>query len=281
MNASMKIHKRLSELPVFAPVCLRLISMMAGQSEPEPGVVADLIESDASLASQVLGAANSSLYGFRAPILSIRHAVMLLGIEEVKSLVLNTALLSYFNGGSPSAASAALWQHSLAAALLSQKVASWFGARQDVAYSCGLLHDFGRIALMSAAPGVYGRLSESRYEKVQEILDAEERTFGMPHTVAGVVVMSRFQFPSDLVRVAGHHHDGGPAGPDLARVTHLGCRLADAIGFPAIPHAEEPIERIQAEIRSAGVLCPALEPAEWQERVGRLVSVFTGSAQVA
>ena len=88
--------KSLGRLPPFSPVLHRLMGELALDAVSFEKL-AEVIERDTVLASNVLRVVNSSLYGMRAKVNSVRHGVSMLGIANLRNIVLNLSVSQLWN----------------------------------------------------------------------------------------------------------------------------------------------------------------------------------------
>ena len=121
-----------------------------------------VLRTDAAFSAEVLRLANSPLMGVRSEIRSILQAVVVLGLDRIKALAAVLSLRLFVTTGKSSEAMRACWRHSLATAILSERLARFVHLDSDACYTAGLLHDIGRLALLRSSP-----------EKYLEVLDRE------------------------------------------------------------------------------------------------------------
>jgi putative nucleotidyltransferase with HDIG domain len=142
------------------------------------------------------------------------------------------------------------WRHSLSCALLSEDLAAACGIPSDQAYTSGLLHDIGRLALLVKYPGPYADLLSVVIENHFGLLSSERELFDIDHCQAGAWLAEQWNFPDELKRVVAKHHDPPRNGAlDLLKLIHLSCRLADSLGFQVGDPAElEEPSQILAEL---------------------------------
>lgn len=231
-------HWALRQLPAFPGAAARLMHLLndpnASYSE-----FADVIESDPSFAWEVLKAANSPLLGVPFEVDDILHAVSIVGVERVKGLVLAITLSREFRHAFREPRLADCWRHCLAVAHLSADLSIHFDTDSGVAYTAGLLHDVGRIALMSAFPRKYASMIEESFERQVDIRILERQFFEMDHCTAGAAMMLIWRLPVNLRDVCLRHHDGIPAEERslLANVAAAN-RVAHRAGFEPVFGAE-------------------------------------------
>jgi putative nucleotidyltransferase with HDIG domain len=204
--------------------------------------VADVIRTDATLSVDMLRIANSALFGPRFAVTGVLHALAMLGLDRVRSLITTAALKNLIGPPTGTPALVRCWRHNLACAFLAEEAAHKTGLDRDFAYTAGLLHDIGRLAMMSAWRNRYATLLDSAKPDPSAILDLERQEFGIPHTRAGFVLIQDWKLPTIFGDIAGRHHDPPPEGiVDVTAIVHYSCRFADTLGFSVFdqPAAEE------------------------------------------
>lgn len=229
-----KLPSVLSDLPPFPIVAIKALQLVSNEKAPMRELSA-LISTDAALSGEILRIANSALYGLRIEVESALTAMVLLGLDRVRSVVVTSALRHYIGRSLDAPWMRVCWRHSLATGLLAKELAKGSTTSEDVAYTAGILHDVGRLALAMAYPTRYSEFILNPEPTSLEILEAERELFGIDHCEAGEILMSKWNIPKNLVVVASQHHDL-PQGNDpgvLTMVRH-GCRLADVLGFEVV-----------------------------------------------
>lgn len=225
----------LSSVPAFPPVAAQLLRALSGEDASVAEVVR-LISSDAALSAQILQQANSPLYGARSPIVTVRGAVVMLGLGRVKSIALTLVTGNYLRRALRFVELRGCWRHTMACALLAEKLAGYCGMAEGVAYTAGLLHDIGRLGLLAAAPERYAEMLRASAIQCLDILDYERERFGADHAEAGRLLIEEWKLPAEFAVIAGRHHDP-PDGSefDLLALVHVACRMADTLGFEVVP----------------------------------------------
>jgi len=242
----------LTNVPAFPPVAAQLVRALAGD-ETSVAEVVRLISADAALSAQILQQANSPLYCTRMPIVTIRSAVVMLGLGRVKSIALTLVTGNYLRRALRFVELRACWQHTMACALVAEELARCCGMEGGVAYTAGLLHDIGRLGLLAACPEQYAAmLRASALERV-DLLDYERERFGADHAETGRALIAEWNLPAEFAVVAGRHHDS-PEGTDfdLLALSQVACRLADTLGFEVVRPARPAVfEELRAMLPPA------------------------------
>jgi HD-like signal output (HDOD) protein len=223
----------LINLPPFPAVALKLLRLI---DKDEVGIqkLTNLIRADVALSTEILTLANSALFAFRSEITSILQATVLLGLQRVKALAVTIGMRVYLTDSMKIPALLACWRHSVACALLAEELAIGNFMDKDSAYTAGLIHDIGRLALAVIQPAQYAHFLTNTEEDPCDVLKRERELFGIDHCQAGRWLVEAWKLPGAFAEVTAHHHaepkDGDSGVVGLVR--HA-CRLADALGFAA------------------------------------------------
>lgn len=251
-NAGIQARNGLCKLPVFRPVALKMVKLLADEEAAVQGVIG-LLRSDPALSAEVLALANSAFYGKAYHIDNLARAVLVLGFERTRALTLTVALRSFTRHLTNTKVMQNCWQHSLATALLAEEFAPLYQISKDQAYTSALMHDVGRLGLLTAYGDRYAPVLEIRHDGLAECLESEYALFQMDHCQAGLWLTQQWGFPPEYSRVAGCHHEELPGKHgDLASLTRMACLFADALGFSAVnlaqaPSAAELVEQLPAQ----------------------------------
>lgn len=226
-------------LPPFPQVALRVLQL-ANNENVQLHQLSDLISSDPAFSSEVLTIANSLLYAPRFPASSILQAIAVLGVNNLQGMCLTVAARAYMGKALNLPSMQVIWRHNLACALIAEQLASAGFMDKDIAYTSGILHDIGRLALATVRPKEYAALLERHSGSGESILQAEREIFGADHCGIGQKLISDWQLPPDFEAVVSEHHlprrpDGGW---DVAELVKVSCRMADSAGFPAFQGCE-------------------------------------------
>ena len=272
----------LGDLPPFPPLAMRLAEV-AGRDDTKVEEVVELLRSDAALSADLLRRANSPAYGFAANIDTLQQALVVLGFDELRRIALVAATKGFAGPVLQAPELRACWRHSLAVALLAEELARGSGVSPERAYTAGVMHDIGRLALLTARPDdLAAIISEATFgpsiDDTGYLLDREREKFGFDHTEAGSWLARRWDIPVDLQAAAGRHHDRPEAGPvSLLQVIQYAVLLADLIGFGVSPR-EELGSPAKLASDAPQELRPVLQrnPAELAEVLKRRIDALDG-----
>jgi len=226
-------------LPPFPQVAVRVLQL-ANKENVQLHQLSDLISSDPAFAAEVLTIANSMLYAPRYPASSILQAIAVLGATHLQGVCLTVGVRTYLGRSMNNPAMRALWRHNLATALIAEQLASGGWLDKDIAYTAGVMHDIGRLALATIRPKEFTHLLETHIGSASSILQCESDLFGLDHCEAGRRLIADWKLPVDFDDVVYAHHTPREkdAPWDIAGLIQVSCRLADTAGFAAFPGCE-------------------------------------------
>jgi len=215
------------DLPTMPFVAQRLIGII-GDKDVEISELEELIGQDPALTMKILQICNSALYSLSSEVTSIRHAITLLGSENIIQIAISALLAKRFMTvpSELKGHAQALWKHLLTTAILARDFSS--DIEEPDLYTLGLLHDVGWLVLMAQAPKVFTSLYQEQGRPLHEL----EEAWGVDHQLWGAKLLERWSLPEPFQVVALRHHDplvdAAPT-PYLLIIT-LSNYLASAIG---------------------------------------------------
>jgi HD-like signal output (HDOD) protein len=224
-------------VPELSPNTTRLLQLTS-QEDFEMQDVIDLVKYDSALTSQVLKVANSVALSGIKQISSIDRAVLYLGQRMVTTIALTQVAHQFFGRELEGykAETGELWAHDLRTAVASREVANSVDLEinADMAFTAGLLHDFGKAVISDYLLGV----SPELLDKVQghfkgDFLEEERDLLGVDHAQVGHMVAQSWSLPGSLEMSIKHHHApvGAPrAFQPLVYIVHVGDILAMLAG---------------------------------------------------
>jgi putative nucleotidyltransferase with HDIG domain len=217
--------------PIVAIKALQVISSETGQLQE----LSDLITSDAGISAEILRMANSARFSTRVEVKSVFRAIHMLGLERIKGLVVTAAMKSYLRGSLEVPSLRACWRHSLACAVIAEMLARVGLLESDVAYTAGLLHDIGRLALVAGYPTMYANFLARAEAQPCDALQCERDLFGIDHCQQGRLLVSAWKLPAMFADIAARHHDAADAGdPAMLTIVRHSCAMADVLGFGVV-----------------------------------------------
>lgn len=214
-------------------------AMAAMQLTDDPKASARTIQSviakDQALTARILKIVNSAMYCFEREVSTLSHAIAILGLGTVRSIIVAASVQQIFRPGSAPAkdlTTKLFWEHSWGAAVAAKAIAARADyAVAEEAFTCGLLHDMGKMVLLKKQSRAYQKILNDVYRGVATFCEAEHRTFGFTHAHVGALMALKWHFPAQLVEGIRYHHDfaTAPSHRRLAAVTALADSMMVAL----------------------------------------------------
>lgn len=215
----------LKRLPVFSPVAVKLMALVADENVSFKEV-AKMISLDPVLAGETLRMANSGLYARRQEIVSVLHAIAIVGLNRLTQIAVTAALWR----GTPHRSSPfikAWWRHCLATGIIAESSAK---LPIDHAYTAGLLHGIGQLALFEHAGENYVRLVNDATTSGLDLLETERAAYRTDHAELAGIILEAWGLSETLQDAVALHHWPNVGGK-LTDAVRLGCVVAEHIGF--------------------------------------------------
>lgn len=209
-------------------------ALMKAASEPRTSVtdIAKIIESDPAMSVRVLQLVNSAYFGLRRRVTSIQQAVTFLGLELLKALVLSAHVFTALDAREVGGFRPEQFQlYSFRVARIAQKLAT-DKAISDEAFTAGILHDIGQLALAVKQPAKFTEWLERTVEGTKPMGELEREIFGVGHEEVGATLLSAWGIPFSIVEcVAWHHRPSAATGGDmqLLAVVHAASALTGIV----------------------------------------------------
>ncbi len=230
------IHRAtdLKVIPTISNVMERILAVM-GDKNSSFADLNKIVKHDQSISSKVISIANSAYYSRGIEIFSLERAMISIGFEEVKSIVMCIVFVESIlkNLKLREEDLVSLWKHSVhtacAAKVLAEK--SFRDDPQKV-YTIALLHDIGKVIFYMGAES-YGQMVKEAARDGKDLPKLERERFGIDHQEVGNVIALKWKFPEEIATVIRYHHEEKDPGRHSALVNLV--KSADR--FTAMPQA--------------------------------------------
>jgi putative nucleotidyltransferase with HDIG domain len=189
---------------------------------------------DPGLAARLLRMANSAFYGMSGRIASVHDAIQVIGLRTVETLLMaETVTRQMQRPPSKVFDFRGFWEHSLGTAICAQELAQELGIYKDQAFTAGLVHDIGSLALASYYPGPLASVLRATRARDCVQFEAERSELGIDHAQVGGWIAEHWCFADSVAEAIHHHHapeSGGSSGPaSLADIVHAADGIAHAL----------------------------------------------------
>lgn len=225
-----KLRQLLDGVPMLPDTAFSVMEMMH-KPDTDPSALARVVAQDPGLTVQTLHLCNSPFYSLPVEVVSIEHAVRLLGVPTVCGIV----MAAYVHGfmARYTGEGARLWlhgarRHVLAVADCAQHLATRasVGTSKSEAFTVGLLHDMGKLVLAQLDEATARAVEQKAAVPGILLVDAEWDVLGTDHTEAGFLLAERWGLPEVIAQVVRWHHRPQKSEEALALLVFLANELA-------------------------------------------------------
>lgn len=272
-----RLSSRVLELRSIPSLVLKIIDESRSASG-SVGSVARLIESEASFSLRVLRLANSAAMGQRVRCTSIRHAVALLGVKSIAEVSMAMAALDLYDDQSP--LGCRLREHATVVAGLARHLAMRLGLPADNVYTCGLMHDLGKLFLHQGQSDYDDVVLAPCGDGPDQAHLLEREALGFDHAVLAAHVLNAWGIPDPIPTIVAWHHQPARAyaqGGAVAEAVSL-LRVADGVAH-ALQVGEATEELIPGLARDASADYLGLREEQLQEWWSELLTVARASRE--
>ncbi|SDO06099.1 HD-like signal output (HDOD) domain, no enzymatic activity [Desulfonauticus submarinus] len=226
------------DLPTL-PQVLEEVSKLVEDPTVSTEKIANVISKDQVLSAKVLKMVNSPIYGFPRRISTIQHALVLLGFNVIKGLIISTSVFDIMNKSM-----VGLWEHSLGCALAASTIAKTVGLKDPEEYAVGgLLHDLGKVIALVQLPELKKEVEELVKKEDIPYYVAEKKVMGFGHDRINAWLADYWNLPLRLKEGLAWHHQIKSAQyyPEMAAVVHLADFITRVfeVGFAGDDHASK------------------------------------------
>ena len=271
-----KILKSIDRMRPMPANINRILSVLEDK-DSTANKLGGLLGLDQALTANVLQAANSAILGYGPSCTNLSDAIMRLGFDRIRTIVLGVAVSGNMTGVLPGYRLGAgeLWKHSISTAITAQ----WFARRinfpkPEDAYVAGLLHDMGKLMLDQFALADYGRLFELVKDYDLTFYQVEQKLFGIDHAHVGGIMAYKWNFPPVLINAIQHHHSPSKAENDvLAALVNIANAMA--------PMEKEILRKLgKREIHSKTLKILNIKPEDLEKIKGELMKIIEDNKDI-
>ena len=203
-----QLETSISKIKPIPQIALKLLRMIQDANYSMDDLGAQ-IKQDQIISAKVIRLCNTAYFRQNINVDSIERAMVVLGEKRLLQMVVSASMEGFFNSdiGGYSLCKGGLFKHAVGTALISEKLASYNRkVSGDIAYTAGLLHDIGKIALDQFMDRAYPLFYRRTQERNEILVNVEKEIFGLSHTEAGGKLAEMWGLPERLVDVIKHHH---------------------------------------------------------------------------
>ncbi len=249
---SPELGKRLSDavgkMPAFPKSVQRILELSRDINCP-PKELVSVIEKDPVMTMKLLVMLNSAFYSLPKQITSVSQSIVYIGLNTIKNMALSFAVLGVLPRHNDAGYDMQRYlMHSLMTASLSRLLCQKYCMDGTDPADCnlaGLLHDFGKIVFAQSMPEEFSKVLAYSEEHKVPLHIAEKAIIGVDHSLAGAMLVEKWQFPKSLCDAIRHHHDEVLPASSIQQCLYVADRLSkhaslhngNGIGNEAMPPA--------------------------------------------
>jgi putative nucleotidyltransferase with HDIG domain len=220
-----RIIAGIDDLPTLPRTVLKITELV---NDPKSSAkdLARVITDDQILTARLLKLVNSSFYGLPQRISTVTGAIVLIGFDAIRNLLLTTSVFDLFAGRNKKKQQKQeqFWDHSLGCAVGAKVIGNYLRYDNiEELFVAGLLHDIGKIVEMMFQPHEFSKVAAAISRENILMIEAEIRILGYSHAEIGKLLAEKWNLPSKLVQIIAHHHQPTDAGSFAieAAIVHL------------------------------------------------------------
>lgn len=201
--------------------------------EPSNEELEKIISSDPALTVQILKIVNSSYFGFPATIDTVSRAITIIGLKELRNLVVTTSVTTTFKGVPSGLVDMDIfWYHSVTSAVLAKMLAKMLNHTDyERLFIAGLLHSVGKLVYFSQCPEIAKEILRYKDLGDDAIISAEQTNLGFTYAELGAELLKHWKLPENIWKTIESHLQPIEAGEFKrdACVLHVASKVAGSI----------------------------------------------------
>lgn len=224
------LYAQIDSLPSL-PAIVSDVLEVTGDPESSANDLMRAILPDQSMCVAILKIANSAFFGLPREVSTLEKAVMVLGFDEIKNIVLAKAVFNSFKGMTANNKQIVeqFWSHSFTCGLAGKILAEQSDQSPSEGFIVGLLHDIGKLAMLITFPNIYSPLLQNNEPGGRKNLRRERELFFISHDEVARKILNRWLFPDRLIKAISGHHD--PEGAEDMALLAATAQMADAMAY--------------------------------------------------
>lgn len=242
------VEKAMVDLPAMPTVVMQVVNA-TDKDTATTNEIEDLLQADAAITTKLLKVVNSAYFGLPRQIVNVNQTIAILGMHQVRNLVMSIGVLNALSSPSPRVVEAQkqFWQHSFASASCAEFLAKekdLSKADKELVFIGALLHDIGRLFLLSLFNLPYQEVLKESIAKNEPMTSVEQRILGTTHAELGGILAEKWNFPSELIELV-HMHEPLPSTDidDKLMCVHLADAIAGELSPKEISGVSSPADQ--------------------------------------
>jgi HD-like signal output (HDOD) protein len=236
------IIQRIEKIPTLPIVCQKAMELMADEHSTLKQI-GSLIEQDQSLMVKLLRITNSAFYGLLNRVNTVEHALVILGIEEVRKLILGMSIYNFFSDDKGSTMDRTrLWKHAIVCSQVAKFLGKYFKAGDDDSlFLAGLVHDVGKIIFDQYFHEAFLDIIDNVSSRHLTFSKAEKAILGTTHYHVAAKLFQQWKFPKNIIFQVFYHHAPwhDQSYETGSTIIYLANILTKIVGYPCHPEEQQ------------------------------------------
>lgn len=262
-----EIVSKTGDLPTLPHVATKVMRLV-GDPTTSAKDLQEAIITDQGMTGQILKIANSAMFGMKREVKTLTHAIMLLGFDTIRSIVVAAASKNMYTGKSSTGFKEKLiWENSIGSALIARGIAEQFADMdKEEAFIGGLMHNIGKTVLNTKLPDEYSQVMATAYNENQPIHIVERDQLGFDHAELGYCVVKQWNLSDSLAMSVRHYLEPLKAPEEFRGITavvSMGERFCLDLGLGVAQPVPLEEQNLEAEMKILKLNDERL--AKWRE----------------
>jgi putative nucleotidyltransferase with HDIG domain len=230
--------EKIEQIPTL-PIVSNQIMTLFSDEDVSLKKVAGLIEKDQALAVKILKIANSAFYGTLSKVSTLDHALVILGIGEVKGILLAFSIYNFFSESTDEGFDRTrFWKHSVICSQVAKYLVRHFNVQKDdTLFLSGLIHDMGKVVFDTYFHEEFLEITDYVSSNHENFSKAEKHLLGITHYQVAAELLKRWKFPDRVIMNVFYHHapwhdKNYVTGSIIIYLANIFTKLA---GYPCLP----------------------------------------------
>jgi len=236
-----QLIQTIRDLPAMPHVASKVLEL-SSDPDTSASLLQQVIADDQAMTARILKIANSAMYACSRRIKTLSEAIVMLGFNSIRSLVVTSAARNLYGAGSQRMGlkERLLWEHSIGCAFACRVLATTrHPALAEEAFLAGLMHDIGKLVLNLQLPDQFEEIVQIVYNENREFHSTERELLGFDHARVGALLVNKWKLSPLLEEVIGLHHDEDSLTRDRPLLLYLDLAnrmcMKYGIGFQETP----------------------------------------------
>jgi len=233
--------RNVQSLPTLPAIAAKLNKMVEDE-DITAAAIESVIAKDQGMTTKLLRIVNSPFFGFPQRVSTISNAIVLLGFNVIRTLIVTSSIFETMQSSDVS-----LWEHSLGCAACAGILAKRKKLKSPEEVStAGLIHDLGKVVIRAEFPDKFQEIANIVNTENIPMREAELKCIGIGHAEIGSELAKLWNLPPRLVEPIKHHHDirDDLVFKDITSIIHFSDILVRGMGFgsggdPWVPDLDE------------------------------------------